>query len=137
MLSQFGRCCAPVPPEPIVGYITVGRGVTIHRQDCPNLKQLRAAPVSRLIDLDWGSSDTATYSVSISIRAFDRQGLLRDITSLLSDEDVSILGTRSTSNPKTLTAHIQVEVGIRSVQELDRILNRLKQVANVIEARRG
>jgi GTP pyrophosphokinase len=137
MLSQFARCCAPVPPDPIIGYITVGRGVTIHRENCSNIRRARERNSNRMIKLDWGGGDGATYPVSISLRAFDRQGLLRDITGLLSDEDVSILGTRSLSNPKTLTADITVEVAIKSVSELERLLNRLKQIPNVTDARRG
>jgi GTP pyrophosphokinase len=137
MMSQFARCCAPVPPEPIVGYITVGRGVTIHRDDCANVIRIRDQEANRLIQLDWGSGNAATYPVSITIRAFDRQGLLRDITSLLADQDISIIGTRSLSHPKSLTADIQVEVAIRSVEELQGLLSRIKQIPNVTDAHRG
>jgi GTP pyrophosphokinase len=137
LLSQFARCCGPVPPEAITGYITQGRGVTIHRTDCTNLRRLGHKSPDRIMELDWGGADQVTYPAQIIVTAFDRQGLLRDITSLLADEQVSILGTRSSSDSPSLSASIQLEVAVSSLEQLSRVLDRLRQVANVADARRG
>jgi len=137
LLSQFARCCGPVPPEPITGYITQGRGVTIHRSDCANLRRLGTKSPDRLMQLDWGAADHVTYPVTIVVTAFDRQGLLRDITSLLADEQVSILSTRSSSDSANLGASIQLEIAVKSLQQLSRVLDRLRQVPNVTEASRA
>ncbi len=137
LLSQFARCCGPLPPEPITGYITQGRGVTIHRSDCANLRRLAGKAPERLMQLDWGRADRVTYPVNIIVTAFDRQGLLRDISGELADEQVSILATRSSSDGKRLGASIELEVAVKSLEQLSRVLDRLRRVANVTEARRA
>ena len=137
LMSQFARCCSPVPPEAITGYVTLGRGVTIHRSGCANLKRLGSKAPDRLMQLDWGAADQVTYPVQIVVTAFDRQGLLRDITSTLADEKVSILSTRSNSDSSSLSASIQLELAVKSLEQLSRVLDRLRQVANVTDARRA
>ena len=87
LLCNFARCCRPVPPEPIGGYITQGRGVSIHRQDCGNFLGLVRNSPERVLETSWGESSSGSYPVDLSIHAFDRSGLLRDITGVLADED--------------------------------------------------
>jgi len=91
LLSTFARCCRPVPPEHIAGYITQGRGVSIHRQDCGNFLRLNSRNPERVIEVDWGNSEHASYPAELKLYAYDRQGLLRDISSVLADEKISVL----------------------------------------------
>ena len=90
LLSNFARCCRPVPPEPIVGYITQGRGVSIHRQDCGNFLGLNRRHPERVLETSWGDSESGVYPVDLTLHAFDRSGLIRDITSVLADEDANV-----------------------------------------------
>ena len=90
LLCNFARCCRPVPPERIVGYITQGRGVSIHRQDCGNFLGLKLRSPERVLETSWGESDKGSYPVDLTLRAFDRSGLIRDITSVLADEGIQI-----------------------------------------------
>src|SRR5690606_31290937 len=91
LMTQMAKCCQPLPGEEIVGYITIGRGVTIHRHDCTNLNQLRAEDPNRLVNVEWGSKKAQMYPVEIRIKAWDRTGLLRDITMILANERVNVL----------------------------------------------
>ncbi len=92
LLSTYARCCKPVPPEPIVGYITVGRGVSIHSQACANLARLKAKSPARVLAVDWGKSGNGEFPVDIEVQAFDRRGLVRDVSAALADEKISIQG---------------------------------------------
>src|SRR5690606_18886723 len=91
LLTHIAGCCKPVPGDAIIGYITVGRGVSVHRQDCSKILQLQYTEPERIIEVSWGDADQATFPVDISILAYDRQGLLRDITLLLATERANVL----------------------------------------------
>ncbi len=101
MLTTFARCCKPVPGDDIVGYITRGRGVTIHRQDCPNI--LRMDDHERNIKVSWGTAST-TYPVPILIKAYDRQGLMGDISNVLNEENINILDVNFKGQPSSSLA---------------------------------
>jgi len=98
LLCNFARCCRPVPPEPISGYITQGRGVSIHRQDCGNFLSLNARLPERVIEVDWGTQNDAMYPAEVTLIAYDRQGLLRDVTGVLADDGVSVDSIRTDTN---------------------------------------
>ncbi len=136
LLSTFARCCRPVPPEQIAGYITQGRGVTIHRRDCGNFLSLNTRRPERVIEVDWGESDHASYPVELKLYAYDRQGLLRDISNVLADEEVSVLDLQTDLDKKRMQAVMDLNVEVRSLPSLSRIISRLEQVANVISVRR-
>ncbi len=129
MLSSMARCCNPMPGDQIVGYITRGRGATIHRQDCPNI--LNTDDRERLLQVGWGRMER-TYPVPIKIRAYDRQGLTSDITALLTGESVNILNIAVTVN-KSL-AELRLIVEVKDLTHLSRILTRVENVPNVLEA---
>jgi guanosine-3',5'-bis(diphosphate) 3'-pyrophosphohydrolase len=129
MLSSMARCCNPMPGDQIVGYITRGRGATIHRQDCPNI--LNTEDRERLLQVGWGRMER-TYPVPIKIRAYDRQGLTSDITALLTGEGVNILNIAVTVN-KSL-AELRLIVEVKDLTHLSRILTRVENVPNVLEA---
>ena len=136
LLSTFARCCHPVPPEPIVGYITVGRGVSIHSEACANLGRLRARSPARLLAVDWGKAGTSDVPVDIEIQAFDRRGLVRDVSAALADEKISILSMNTLTDRRDNVAHMRVGIVIGGLPQLKRVLARIAQVQNVISARR-
>lgn len=137
LLTQIAGCCKPIPGEPIVGYVTHGRGVSVHSRGCPEFMRLEADEPARVISVQWNQSETTVYPVDIHIRAWDRTGLLRDITGVLANEHVNVTGvqTRSDKNDGTATMQLTVEVG--SLDALGRLLARIAQQPNVIEARRS
>ncbi|MCZ2121621.1 MAG: bifunctional (p)ppGpp synthetase/guanosine-3',5'-bis(diphosphate) 3'-pyrophosphohydrolase [Anaerolineales bacterium] len=129
MLSNMAKCCNPMPGDQIVGYITRGRGATIHRQDCPNI--LKTEDRERLLQVDWGHLER-TYPIPIKIRAYDRQGLTSDITTLLNSEGVNILNITVGVN-KSL-AELRLIVEVKNLTHLSRILTRIENLPNVLEA---
>jgi GTP pyrophosphokinase len=136
LLSNFARCCRPVPPEPIVGYITQGRGVSIHRQDCGNFLSLNQRNPERIIEVSWGTSETATYPVDLLLRAIDRSGLLRDISAVLADENANVTGLSSHTDPESMQSVMHISIEIRDLPTLSSVIVRLEQLPNVISVKR-
>jgi len=136
LLSNFARCCRPVPPEPIVGYITQGRGVSIHRQDCGNFLGLNQRSPERIIEVGWGQSDTATYPVDLTLRAHDRSGLIRDISTVLADEDANVVNMSSHTEKKTMQTVMDISIEIRDLPTLSTAITRLEQLSNVVSVSR-
>ena len=133
---SFARCCAPVKPQAIAGYATVGRGVTIHRADCPGLTRMSASRPDRLIAASWADA-AAQQPVTLTIVAIDRQGLVRDIGDLLASEKMSIEMMHTTTDKTQSTATIDVRLGVDDAQHLTRLLQRLRQVGSVLSVRRS
>lgn len=136
LMCNFAKCCRPVPPESIVGYITQLRGVSIHRQDCGNLLSLSRQHPERVIDVSWGESGDASYPADLTIHAYDRQGLLRDISNVLSDEHVSIDSVQTKSDKKLMQAVMELSVAVSNLPSLSRVISRLEQLPNVTSVRR-
>jgi len=132
---SLARCCAPVKPEPIAGYATVGRGVTVHRADCPGLKRMSASRPDRLIAATWAGV-TQTLPVSLHVVAIDRQGLVRDIGDLLASEKISIEMMHTSTDRTQSTATIDLRVAIEDVGHLTRLLQRIRKVGSVLSVRR-
>ncbi|PWV65711.1 GTP diphosphokinase [Plasticicumulans acidivorans] len=138
LLTQMAKCCHPVPYDAIVGFITIGRGVTIHRRDCPNLLDLEEHHSERLIEVSWGDEIEASYSVDIQIEAYDRTGLLRDITQVLANDKINVVAVNTLSDKAAGTARMTLTIEICDVGQLSRLLDKLAQLPNVIDAsRRG
>ncbi len=131
LLTNFARCCNPVPGDEITGYITRGRGATIHRKDCPNI--LRISDRERLVRVSWGEPKT-TYPIPIRIKAFDRDGLMKDISTLIADESVNMPAVKVETTKNLAVLDLVLEV--RDIVQLSRILDRLENLSNVMEARR-
>ena len=131
LLTNLGRCCNPVPGDPIVGYVTRGRGATIHRQDCPNV--LRIKDKERLVSVSWGKVKD-TYPVSVQIRAYDRDGLMRDVSTLVTNEGISMSSIHVSTEESLAIFELVME--ITDLSQLSRVLNRLEALPNVLEARR-
>jgi GTP pyrophosphokinase len=137
LMSTMARCCRPVPPEDILGYITLGRGVSIHKASCANLLRLREAHPQRVLAVDWGRpSDERTFPVTIEIEAFDRRGLVRDISGVLADERISIETMNTRTDSAENTATVDVTAKVHGLDELSRLLARFATLPNVITARR-
>ncbi len=136
LMSNFARCCRPVPPESVVGYITQGRGVTIHRADCGNFLGLNKRHPERMIEVSWGESETATYAVDLCLRAMDRSGLLRDISAVLADEKANVTTLATHTDKKTLETVMDISVDIRDLPTLSTAIGRLEQIPNVVSVRR-
>ena len=137
LLSSYARCCKPVPPEPIVGYITVGRGVSIHAQSCANLGRLRIKSPARVLAVSWDKSGSGEFPVDIEVQAFDRRGLVRDVSAALADEKISIRGMTTLTDKRDNLARMQINIAITGLPQLSKLLSRIAQVPNVIAARRN
>lgn len=134
LLTQIARCCKPLPGEDIIGYITQGKGVSIHRKNCRNIIHVSDDSKKRLIEVDWGDKAANIYPVDLYIEAYDRHGLLRDITNYFANEKINMLGILSNTEKYSHEAHIHVTVEITGLESLQKILDRLKSIPNVIGA---
>lgn len=136
LLTFMARCCQPVPGDSVVGYITVGRGVSVHRQDCPNIIHATDKQKQRFLQVCWGSSTRENYVVDVLIKAFDRSELLKDVTSLLANEKAHVYALQTSSNKHENMAFINLTVEIDGLNNLSRLLAKLEQIPNILEARR-
>ncbi|MBQ9240133.1 MAG: bifunctional (p)ppGpp synthetase/guanosine-3',5'-bis(diphosphate) 3'-pyrophosphohydrolase [Duodenibacillus sp.] len=135
LLTQLARCCHPAPPDEIIGFVTRGRGVTIHRMDCPNVRNLSANSHERMIEVSWGKARDALYPVEILVIAKDRVGLIRDITEIISKQKQNLIGM-NTKNVKG-DAHMRFSVEIASTNDLQQTLALIRDVKGVMLARRA
>jgi GTP pyrophosphokinase len=137
LLVRYAGCCQPTPGDPIIGYITRGRGVTIHKSNCSNiLSQLEIGDQSRLVEVNWRDEADETWPVSIQVLAYDRPGLLRDVTSLVADEKINMRSAEALTGMKNNTAIIKATLEISNAAQLTRILSRLERLPNVLEVHR-
>ena len=137
LLSNFARCCRPVPPEPIVGYITQGRGVSIHRQDCGNFLGLNQQHPERVLEVGWGQTEKGAYPVDLTVRAFDRSGLIRDISAVLADAEVNIMDMQSHTDRNSMETVMKLSMEIPDLATLSTVISKLEQIPNVVSARRN
>ncbi|MDI3323114.1 GTP diphosphokinase [Pontibacterium granulatum] len=136
LMTTMASCCKPVPGDRIAGYITVGRGVSVHREDCPNLMQLRENEGQRVIEVDWGREGESTYPVDIYIEAYDRSGLLRDVMILLAEDNINVTAANTVTDKNHNTARLTITVEIAGLELLGRIMDKINQVPNVIDVHR-
>jgi len=136
LLVTMAKCCKPVPYDNIVGYITRGRGVTVHRADCNNLLQMELDQEERFIEVNWGRQTDQIYPVEIAVRAFDRQGLLQDITTILTTEHLNVTDVNTHTDKKTCIASMSLSVEVTDAMQLSRALTRIEHLSNVLEVSR-
>ncbi|HDR1226338.1 TPA: GTP diphosphokinase [Pasteurella multocida] len=136
LMHHIARCCQPIPGDHIMGYITMGRGISIHRSDCEQFLELQQAHPERVVESIWGDNYASGFKISIRIIASDRSGLLRDITTVLANDKISVLGVSSRTDTKKQLATIDMEIELNNVQILSKILARLSKLDDVIEAKR-
>ncbi len=138
LLTSIAQCCKPVPNDPILGYVTVGRGVSIHRVDCANLLNNLDARKERIINVEWGDQIEAQYySVDLLIKAYDRQGLMRDITHMLANNEVNISQLSSAMDKANHIAQIKITVEIDGLEMLEYIVTKIHQISGVFEVERA
>ena len=137
LLTHMARCCKPVPPDPIVGYITRGRGITIHRRDCRVVQKMDQENRKRLVQAVWAErQEESRFVADIHLFAQDRKGLLRDITSVFANAEISVLGVSSQSDRRGERASMRITVEVGDMTQLGRVMTQLEQVPDVIEVRR-
>jgi GTP pyrophosphokinase len=136
LLSTYARCCKPVPPEDIVGYITVGKGVSIHARSCANLARISVKSPARVLAVAWGTMGSNEFPVDVEVQAFDRRGLVRDVSAALADDKISIQGMNTITDKRDNLAHMRISISITGLPQLSHLLTRITQVPNVISARR-
>lgn len=137
LLTQLSRCCKPAPPDVISGFVTRGKGVSIHRQDCSNFRELASRHAERVIDVRWGDNkgpDASVYPVDVAVEAFDRQGLLRDISEVFAKEKMNVIGVQTQSVKGTAWMTFTVE--INDAVTLNKVLGSVRGVKGVRAARR-
>ena len=135
LLTQLAGCCKPAPPDPIVGFVTRGKGVSVHRADCSNFSNMQTMHPERVIETTWGSRTDGVFAVDIVIDAYDRQGLLRDVSDILARERINVIAVNTQSRQGN--AHMSFTAEVGSVPQLNRTLALLHEVQGVVSARRA
>ena len=134
LMTGLGKCCKPAPPDSIIGFVTRGKGITIHRQSCPNVVRMRVASPERLITADWGTPRDEVFPVDIEVEAIDRQGLLRDISEVFSREKINVTAVNTLS--KNMQARMFFTVEVRSLAQLKAAMQLVEEVKGVLSAGR-
>jgi guanosine-3',5'-bis(diphosphate) 3'-pyrophosphohydrolase len=134
VMVRLSRCCTPVPGDEIMGFVTRGRGVSVHRADCANATAL-ASQTQRVIDVEWDNDDTATFLVSVEVEALDRSRLLRDVAQVLAEHHVNIIN-RTSQTSRDRVAHLRFDFELADPSHLDSILRTVERVDAVYEAHR-
>jgi len=137
LLTHMAGCCQPLPGDAIIGYITQGRGIAVHRDDCDQFKNLQEQHPERVVEAAWGDQYASGYEASIRIVAHDRNGLLRDITSILANEKANVLRMSSNSDVSRQTATIYMTLELYNLDSLNKLLTKVSQIDDVIEAKRS
>jgi GTP pyrophosphokinase len=135
LLTQLGSCCKPVPPDAVAGFVTRGRGVSVHRLDCANFRNMAARNPERVIDAQWGGKHEGVYATDLLVEAHDRQGLLRDISDVLSKEKINVTAVNTQS--RSGMARMSFTVELANAGQLQRVLGLVGEVAGVASVRRG
>ena len=136
-MTQMAKCCKPAPPDAICGFVTRGKGVSVHRKDCSNLKEMVARNGERLIDVEWGvvqAVSGSVYPVDVAVQAHDRQGLLRDISEVFTKEKMNVIGVQTQSIKGTAWMTFTVEVSDSG--RLHKVLGLVAELPGVSSARR-
>jgi len=135
LLTQLATCCKPAPPDPIVGFVSRGKGVSIHRADCPNFANMEAMHPERVIETAWGKKTESVFAVDIVVDAHDRQGLLRDVSDVLTREKINVIAVSTQS--KHGAAHMRFTAEVGNIAQVKRMLGLLQEVDGVVGARRA
>lgn len=137
LMHHIARCCQPIPGDEIVGYITQGRGISIHRADCEQLFDLQSSSPERVVEAEWGSNYNAgKFNLTLRVIANDRNGLLRDVSGIMANEKVNVLGVSSRTDTKRGIATMDIQIELNNVEMLDKLLKRVMQIDDVIDAKR-
>ncbi|MEM8660153.1 MAG: TGS domain-containing protein, partial [Pseudomonadota bacterium] len=136
LVSHMAGCCKPLPGDAITGFITQGGSVSVHRSDCARLIKFMETAADRVIEVEWGESPADNYEVNVAIEAYDRQGLLRDITGLFANARINVLSINTQTNKNKHTATMRLRVEVPNLVSLSKLLERINRLKNVVSARR-
>jgi len=136
LLTQIGRCCKPVPGDSIIGFITINSGITIHKHNCPNMLALPDQKRQRLIEVEWGQEAQSVYPVEISLTAFQRTGLMQDVSTVLANQKINLLNINSNTNKSEQMVYTKLTIEIQKVDQLVVIIDKLSQLPNVQDVKR-
>jgi len=136
LMTRMAQCCNPTQQDDIIGYVTIGRGISIHKKSCPNILHADFSSDNRWVNVSWGRKPEVHYQVDVAIQAYDRQGLLNDITQLLTQEKVNLITLTTKVDKEEHQAHIELSAEVGGLEVLSRLLEKLKQISNVIEVKR-
>lgn len=136
LLSTLAKCCQPVSGDDIVGYITLGKGVSVHKENCPQLENLLKMHPEREIEVSWASNNNDAFLTTLDVHTLDRDGILRDMTTELSNEKISLLGVNSLSNTKDNSALIKLTVEVPNASVLNKLIVRLRNISGVLDITR-
>jgi GTP pyrophosphokinase len=136
LMTQFGKCCKPVPGDLIIGFITINSGITIHKHNCPNMLALPEEKRQRLIEVEWGQDAQSVYPVEISLTAFQRTGLMQDVSTILANQKINLLNINSSTNKAEQMVYTKLTIEIEGVDELVVIIDKLSQLPNVQDVKR-
>ena len=134
LMTVLGRCCKPAPPDRILGFVTKGRGVSVHRRECPSLARMRERFPERVIAAEWGNHGARAYPVDIVVRGGDRQGLLRDVSEALSRLKTNVIAARTQTRNDVALMHFTIEV--LDIDQLQRALSAIEDVRGVLSSAR-
>jgi len=136
LLTTLASCCKPVPGDEIIGFITQGKGVSVHRRDCNNILNLEHEKQNHLIEVEWSDQSLQTFEIGLVIEAVDRTGLLRDITSVLSDLKVNVIGVQTLSNKDTQIADMKIKIEVQDLEQLQKVSDKILQLPNITKVYR-
>ncbi|MBL4762074.1 MAG: bifunctional (p)ppGpp synthetase/guanosine-3',5'-bis(diphosphate) 3'-pyrophosphohydrolase [Gammaproteobacteria bacterium] len=137
LLTKMAKCCKPLPGDMIIGFITQGNGVTVHRRNCNNIHGFNNEQQQRLIEVSWGGSVMSTYPVDITINALDRTGLLSDITTTLFNEKINLIAANTHTDKRDQTCVFHLTIEIHNVEQLSQLIDRMNQLTNVFNVERS
>ncbi len=133
LLTHMARCCKPVPGDEVIGYITLGEGVSIHRKDCINILEVSDNKKARLVAVEWGKKINNNYAVDIIIKAYNRRGLVRDISAVVAAENIDIITIQSLTDKESNKADFKINIEVPGIDSLGRVLTKIQQIPNIIE----
>jgi GTP pyrophosphokinase len=136
LLTTLARCCQPLPGDAVRGFVTRGRGVSVHRADCISLARLARRDPDRVIDMEWGKASAQAYEVEIELHGYDRKGLQKDVTSMISNAGTHIIASSSRVFAQTGEVEMRFTLRVRDFEQLSGLLGRLVAMPNVVDARR-
>lgn len=136
LMTNLAKCCQPVPGDRVLGFVTRGDGITIHRDGCPNILYQQNTAAERIVEVTWGADKEHTYEMTIQLQAFDRKGLLKDVSSVFADEKINVLALNTRTQTEDQSVHMEALVEVRNLEEMSKVLAKLDQLPNVLSVKR-
>jgi len=136
LMTNLAKCCQPVPGDNVLGFVTRGTGITIHREACPNILYQKHKAGERVVQVAWGTDEEQTYPMTLQIDAFDRKGLLKDISSVFADEKVNVLELSTRTETKDQSVQMSAKVEVTSLEMMSKLLSKIDQLPNVLSVKR-